>query len=86
MIGAYAIGIYGSFATGDENEYSDLDLLVITSSRENEKHIVSKVHNYLISKINIPIDIKVVYKENIKETLTIAMENTLKIIWEEENE
>ena len=83
---ACAIGIYGSFATDDENEYSDLDLLIITKMNMDERIIKEKAYLYLLSKINIPIDIKVVNKKNIEDELTIGMKKSLKIIWEEENE
>lgn len=76
------IGIYGSFATQEENEYSDLDVLIVISSNRDKEKIKKEMALYFKKNINIPIDIKVVNLSTLDDELTLGMKKSLKIIWE----
>ena len=72
-------GIYGSFAMGKENEYSDLDMLVISDEGKNynlEYEISAFWHRYF----SIDIDVKIVKEDDIDQELTECMKKTLKMV------
>lgn len=74
-----AYGIFGSFAMKMENEYSDIDMLVISDEdydRFLENDIASFWHRYF----DIEMDIKIVKEENIEQELTECMKKTLKMV------
>lgn len=45
------IGIFGSFATQEENEYSDLDILIVVSSNKDKKKIKKEMALYFKKKL-----------------------------------
>ena len=72
-------GIYGSFAMGKENEYSDLDMLVISDDGRNynlENEISAFWHRYF----SIDIDVKIVKEDDIDQELTECMKRTLRMV------
>lgn len=72
-------GIYGSFAMGKENEYSDLDMLVISDEGRNynlENEICAFWHRYF----SIDIDVKIVREDDIDQELTECMKKTLRMV------
>ena len=80
LINCQNIGIFGSFAMGTDNEYSDLDFIVIMEEECNFK-IVKKITDcFWKNIIPLEMDIKVVKKDKINEQLTPAMLETLKIL------
>lgn len=64
-----SIGYFGSFATGQQNENSDLDLLVEFSKPIGWKFFT--LEHFLEQSFGIPIDLvtKNALKENIKEPI-----------------
>lgn len=76
------IGIYGSFATQEENEYSDLDVLIVISSNRDKEKIKKEMALYFKKNISIPVDIKVVNLSTLDDELTLGMKKSLNIIWE----
>ena len=76
------IGIYGSFATQEENEYSDLDILIVVSSNKDKEKIKKEMALYFKKNISIPVDIKVVNLSTLDDELTLGMKKSLNIIWE----
>ena len=81
LLEVLAIGIYGSFATNTCNEYSDLDILIITYNDQNKEKIYQTSYEYLSSKIPIAIDIKVVREKDIDNELTIGMKKSMRLLW-----
>ena len=72
-------GVYGSFAMKKENEYSDVDMLVICDDKENsliEHDITVFWHKYF----DINIDIKIVTEESLEQELTECMKKTLRMV------
>ena len=72
-------GVYGSFAMGKENEYSDLDMLVISDEGRNynlENEICAYWHRYF----NIDIDVKIVKEDDLDQDLTECMKKTLRMV------
>ena len=72
-------GIFGSFAMGKENEYSDLDMLVISDDGRNynlENEISAFWHRYF----SIDIDVKIVKEDDIDQELTECMKRTLRMV------
>jgi len=66
------IGIFGSYATGKQNEKSDLDLIVeFLDGTENLYEIKQKLRDYIGTNLNIKVDIcrekfiKNIFKEKI---------------------
>ena len=74
------IGIYGSFATGNMNEYSDLDLLVIMNEKENIDVILDYSYKFCSFKIDIPIDIKVITEKDLLGSNIKGLKKTLKYL------
>ena len=74
------IGIYGSFATGNMNEYSDLDLLVIMNEKENIDVILDYSYKFWSFKIDIPIDIKVITEKDLLGLNMKGLKKTLKYL------
>ncbi|MDE6407788.1 MAG: nucleotidyltransferase domain-containing protein, partial [Anaeroplasmataceae bacterium] len=76
--GFLGLGVYGSFALGTTNEYSDLDLMIVVH-KPYEKRQVRKITNEFFKRfIPIPIDIKVTSIEDMANELTIGMKKTVK--------
>lgn len=72
-------GIYGSFAMGKENEYSDLDMLIISDEGRNynlENEICAYWHRYF----SIDVDVKIVREDDIDQELTECMKKTLRMV------
>ena len=52
------IVLFGSYARGDNNEKSDIDLLIIKKDLINEREVNNKLYRaFFEKKLNIPIDI-----------------------------
>jgi len=50
--------LFGSYARGDNNEKSDIDLLIIKKDLKNEREVNNKLYMaFFENKINIPIDL-----------------------------
>lgn len=77
---AIAFGVYGSFATGKANAYSDIDLFVMISDALNEKEIRKQAEAFWCPIIPIDIDFKIVKENEMDKKLTKGMKRTLKII------
>lgn len=76
--GFLGLGVYGSFALGTTNEYSDLDLMVVVH-KPYDKRIIRRITNEFFKRfIPIPIDIKVTSIEDMDSELTIGMKKTVK--------
>lgn len=72
-------GIFGSFAMGKENEYSDLDMLVISDEGRSlnlENEIAAFWHKYF----SIDVDVKIVKEDDIDQELTECMKRTLRMV------
>lgn len=55
------IGIYGSFSLNHDNEYSDLDILVIVNDEVIDyKNLKQKLYQYWNSKTKLDLDIKII--------------------------
>lgn len=74
------IGIYGSFATGSTNEYSDLDILVVVKERTNIDKILDYSYKFWSNKIDIPIDIKVTTENDLLNLDMKGLKKTLKYL------
>jgi len=71
-------GIYGSFAVNKENEYSDIDMLIISDDYNEElRELIKK---YWSRYISINIDIKIVSYEEYDNELTYCMKKTLRMV------
>jgi len=52
------IGVFGSIARGDQNENSDIDLVVEFEENTSDLHTIKqRLRNEIQSKFNIPVDI-----------------------------
>lgn len=52
------IGVFGSVARGDQNENSDIDLVVEFEENTSDLHTIKQqLRNEIQSKFNIPVDI-----------------------------
>ena len=74
-----AYGIYGSFAMKKENEYSDLDMLVVCDE-EYSYSLEHEIYTYWRQFINIEMDIKIVKEDDIDQELTECMKKTLRMV------
>lgn len=74
------IGIYGSFATGTTNEYSDLDLLVVVKEGTNIDEMLDNSYKFWSNKIDIPIDIKVTTENGLLNLDMKGLKKTLKYL------
>jgi predicted nucleotidyltransferase len=66
--------LFGSFARGSNNKYSDIDLLLITSyeiAPREKLSIASKINKLLVQKLHKPFDVLINSKREveIKKTL-----------------
>ena len=53
--------LFGSYARGDTNEKSDIDLLIIKKELKNSFNIIDSIYRALYdNKIKIPVDILVI--------------------------
>lgn len=76
--GFLGLGVYGSFALGTTNEYSDLDLMVVVHKTYDKRKVRRITKKFFKRFIPIPIDIKVTSIEDMDSELTIGMKNTVK--------
>lgn len=81
LLNLKAFGIYGSFSLGKANIYSDLDLFIIAKDEEDKFKLKKEALNYWYQFIDIPIDICIVYEDEIKD-LKLGIINSLKLIYE----
>lgn len=76
--GFLGLGVYGSFALGTTNEYSDLDLMIVVHKPYDKRKVRRITKEFFKRFIPIPIDIKVTSIEDMDSELTIGMKNTVK--------
>ncbi len=76
--GFIGLGVYGSFALGTTNEYSDLDLMVVVQNPYDKRRVRRITKQFFKKFIPIPIDIKVTTVEDMDHELTIGMKKTMK--------
>ena len=63
--GVESVYVYGSYARGEENEYSDLDLYVEISKQKRTEEVKKvRIANYIEKEIGLAIDIKIVKELN----------------------
>lgn len=84
--GFLGLGVYGSFALGTTNEYSDLDLMVVVHKPYDKRKVRRMTNEFFKRFIPIPIDIKVTSIEDMDSELTIGMKKTVQgiaggIVW-----
>jgi hypothetical protein len=53
--GVISAAIYGSYASGTYDEYSDIDLLLISQEKQSFKDIIKKLENITDREVNITI-------------------------------
>lgn len=80
ITGCQNLGIFGSFSLGTDNEYSDLDLVVLIKEDIDVKLIKELSLCYWKNIIPLEIDIKIVKEDKLNDFLTPAMLETLKIL------
>lgn len=74
------IGIYGSFSLNLDNEYSDLDILVIANDEVIDyKNFKQKLYQYWNSKTKLDLDIKII-KSFEFELESIAVKKSFKLL------
>ena len=71
-------GVFGSFASHKENEYSDLDMVFI--SDEPTILLERDIYEYWRQYFDIEMDIKVVKEDELENELTDCMRMTLKMV------
>lgn len=74
-----AYGIFGSFAMHKENEYSDLDMVVV-SDDDCLTGLEYEIKSYWRQFFDIEMDIKIVKEDEIDQELTECMKMTLKMV------
>lgn len=79
-INAKYLGLTGSFALGIENEYSDVDLVVVMEEEFDERILNLKAFEFWKNHIPIKMDIKIVQESKMYEQLTSSMKKTFKKI------
>lgn len=72
-------GIYGSFACHEENEYSDLDIIVFVKDDTNA-FLKKEMIMFWIPIIKIPIDLKLVTDKTFISSTTIGIRKTMQIL------
>ena len=78
--GARQLGIYGSLAVGDGNEYSDLDILVIFPNEAPVDALRGEMERYWESIIDIPIDLTAIAEREITTSIHPSIQQTLKLL------
>ena len=77
-----SIYLFGSYAYGEPNEDSDLDICVVSNDRSKRKLEIMKLVRKAISKVaTMPIDLLVYYSDEFNERakLESTMENQILI-------
>lgn len=75
---AERLGIYGSFATKEDNEYSDIDIIVFVSSVEYE--MKKQMLAYWLPILNISVDLLVVSDDTFESRTAVAIRNSMIIL------
>jgi predicted nucleotidyltransferase len=63
LIDTKKIILFGSYATGNSDDESDVDLCIITDENKRKLDIMREIRSNLLSIIDYPLDL-VVYKED----------------------
>ena len=75
-----AIYLFGSYATGNTHEYSDIDLYIVTPDKSHDRHAwaVKAAKAIGVTK-KIPIDLKVNYTEGFEQRskMKFSLENII---------
>ena len=72
-------GIFGSFAMNKENEYSDLDMLIVCDE-DYTNELEYEIKSYWKQFFDIEMDVKIVKEDEIDQELTECMKMTLKMV------
>ena len=72
-------GIFGSFAMNKENEYSDLDMLIVCDE-DYINELEYEIKSYWKQFFDIEMDVKIVKEDEIDQELTECMKMTLKMV------
>ncbi len=83
MYGIFEVSMYGSYARGEENEYSDLDLIVKIDKENKGKNPNGYLFYCLSNELGILTEGKVKYADSSFEDLTIDMKRDLTLIYNE---
>ncbi len=83
MYGIFEVSMYGSYARGEENEYSDLDLIVKIDKENKGKNPNGYLFYCLSNELGILTEGKVKYADSNFEDLTIDMKRDLTLIYNE---
>ncbi len=70
----YSLVIFGSYATGEQKQTSDLDIAVFIESEEKRKQVLASINNAKL-KAPLEIDAHVIPKAEMMEMLTNDEEN-----------
>lgn len=63
LIDTKKIILFGSYATGNQDEESDIDLCIITSEKKRKLDIMREIRKNLSTSIDYPLDL-LVYNED----------------------
>ena len=72
--GIAQIYLFGSYAHGEPQEHSDLDLFVVVDNNQDPLKVTYKINLHLIGKRTMPLDIIV---NRIEDFTNAAKENTI---------
>ena len=72
--------LFGSYATGNQQENSDFDLCIITDFKDKKINIIREIRELIAPIVNHPLDILVYTEEefNIRAEHKSTMEYTIK--------
>lgn len=63
-----SIYLFGSYAYGNPNEYSDLDICIITDDKSKRKVEIMKIVRKAMAKVqSMPVDLLVYYSDEFNE-------------------
>ncbi|MBI5208280.1 MAG: nucleotidyltransferase domain-containing protein [Candidatus Firestonebacteria bacterium] len=73
------IFLFGSYAKGEANEYSDIDILVVDDSAKNKHQIALEISEKLFPR-NYSLDLIVVSPEEIEKKQTLKLDFWIDIL------
>ena len=59
--------LFGSYAYGNPDKNSDIDLCIITEEKKRKIELVDEIRQLLLRKVHLPLDILVYSPEEFKE-------------------
>lgn len=83
MYGIIEVSMYGSYARGEENEYSDLDLIVKIDEKNKGKNPNGYLFYCLSNELGILTEGKVKYADSNFEDLTVDMKRDITLVYSE---